>query len=113
MIVVDTSAILAYMNSADDHHGAVSDWLLDADDDLVTTPLIVAEVDYLVTARGGRAAVTAFRDDLVASAMSSSRSAASAASRSAATPAACCSLPAAAARSASAEFAASVVIPTV
>jgi predicted nucleic acid-binding protein len=68
VIVVDTSVILAYMNSADDHHGTVCDWLQDEDDDLVTTPLIVAEVDYLVAARGGRAAASAFRADLVAGA---------------------------------------------
>ena len=44
MIVVDTSAILAYMNSADTHHAEVSAWLADEQDDLATTPLIVAEV---------------------------------------------------------------------
>lgn len=64
MIVVDTSAILAYMNSADAHHAEVSAWLEDEKEDLVTTPLIVAEADHLVGARGGRAAVSALRADL-------------------------------------------------
>jgi len=68
VIVGDTSVILAYMNSADDHHGAVCDWLADEDDDLVTTPLIVAESTISWRARGGRAAVSAFRVDLVAGA---------------------------------------------
>ncbi len=68
MIVVDTSAVLAYMNSADDHHRPVSAWLESETDDLVTTPLIVAELDHLVAARGGRAALRALREDLAAGA---------------------------------------------
>lgn len=68
MIVVDTSAIVAYMNSADDCHEVVAGWLDDLDDDLATTPLIVAEVDHLVGARGGRSALKALRADLAAGA---------------------------------------------
>jgi uncharacterized protein len=68
VIVVDTSAILAYMNSADTHHAEVAAWLEAEQDDLVTTPLIVAEVDHLVGARGGPAAQSAWRADLAAGA---------------------------------------------
>jgi predicted nucleic acid-binding protein len=68
VIIVDTSIIVAYMNAADDHHDAVSDWLDDAEDDLATTPLILAEVDHLVATRGGPAALTALRADLTAGA---------------------------------------------
>lgn len=68
MIVVDTSVIVAYMNSTDDHHDAVGSWLDQEDDDLATTPLIVAEVDHLVARRGGRAALSALRADLAAGA---------------------------------------------
>ncbi len=68
MIVIDTSVIVAYMNSADDHHQAASEWLESTDDDLATTPLVVAEVDHLVAARGGQAALSALRADLVAGA---------------------------------------------
>ena len=68
MIVIDTSVIVAYMNAADDHHDAVSAWFEDLDDDLATTPLIVAEVDHLVAARGGRSALSALRADLAAGA---------------------------------------------
>ena len=68
MIVVDTSAILAYMNSADTHHAKVSAWLEAEPDELVTTPLIVAEADHLVATRGGPAALSALRADLVAGA---------------------------------------------
>lgn len=68
MIVVDTSAIVAYMNATDDHHDAVSEWLSNVDDDLVTTPLVVAEVDHLVRTRGGPVALAALYADLGAGA---------------------------------------------
>jgi hypothetical protein len=68
VIVVDTSIIVAYMNAGDDHHETVARWLDDADDDLATTPLIVAEVDHLIAARGGPAALRALRADLLAGA---------------------------------------------
>ncbi len=68
MIVVDTSIIVAYMNAADNYHATVAGWLDGADDDLATTPLIIAEVDHLVGARGGRAARRALHRDLAAGA---------------------------------------------
>jgi predicted nucleic acid-binding protein len=64
VIVVDTSAILAYMNTADRHHAEVSAWLEAEREELATTPLIVAEADHLVASRGGRAASSALRADL-------------------------------------------------
>jgi predicted nucleic acid-binding protein len=63
MIVIEPSAIFAYMNAGDHHHETVSAWLDTADDDLATTPLIVAEVEPLVAVRGGRAALSALRAD--------------------------------------------------
>ena len=68
MIVVDTSVVVAFMNAADDNHATVAGWLDGLEDDLGTTPLIVAEIDHLVAARGGRAAQRAFHRDLVAGA---------------------------------------------
>ena len=68
MIVVDTSIVVAYMNSADDHHSIVAGWLDDADEDLATTPLIIAEVDHLVGVRGGPTARQALHRDLAAGA---------------------------------------------
>jgi uncharacterized protein len=68
VIVIDTSAIVAYMNRTDDRHELVSAWVDDTTDDLATTPLVVAEVDHLVAARGGRAALSALRADLSAGA---------------------------------------------
>lgn len=68
MIIVDTSIIVAFMNAGDDHHDAVTAWLDAVDDDLATTPLIVAEVDHLISTRGGPAALGALRADLLAGA---------------------------------------------
>jgi len=68
VIVVDTSVIVAYMNAADDYHAIVAGWLDGADEDLSTTPLIVAEVDHLVGARGGPTARRALHRDLAAGA---------------------------------------------
>jgi predicted nucleic acid-binding protein len=64
VIVVDTSIVVAYMNASDEHHAAVAGWLDGVDDDLATTPLIVAEVDHLVDARGGPTARRALHRDL-------------------------------------------------
>jgi predicted nucleic acid-binding protein len=68
VIVVDTSVVVAYMNATDDYHATVAGWLDDADDDLATTPLIIAEVDHLVGARGGPTAQRALHKDLAAGA---------------------------------------------
>jgi len=56
VIVVDTSVIVAYMNAGDGHHAEVSSWLDDESDELVTTPLVIAEADHLVMTRGGSSA---------------------------------------------------------
>jgi predicted nucleic acid-binding protein len=68
VIVVDTSIVVAYMNAADDYHATVAGWLDRTDDDLSTTPLIIAEVDHLVGARGGPTARQALHRDLAAGA---------------------------------------------
>jgi predicted nucleic acid-binding protein len=68
VIIVDTSIVVAFMNAGDDHHDAVTEWLDAADDDLATTPLILAEVDHLISTRGGPAALSALRADLLAGA---------------------------------------------
>lgn len=68
MIVVDTSVIVAYMNAADADHTTVCAWLDDEPDELVTTPLVVAEADYLVMEWGGSSAARALRADLTAGA---------------------------------------------
>ncbi len=64
MIVLDTSVVLAFMNRGDRRHDEVAGWVDRVKDDLVTTPLAVAEMDYLAEHRGGPAAVQALRRDL-------------------------------------------------
>ena len=64
MIVLDTSVVLAFMNRRDDAHARVRDWMEGLDEELGTTPLIVAELDHLLCSHGGAAAARALREDL-------------------------------------------------
>ncbi|MBI5106649.1 MAG: PIN domain-containing protein [Solirubrobacterales bacterium] len=52
-VVLDTSAVVALYDGSDPDHGALAEWVEVADEDLVTTPLALAEMDYLVRRRGG------------------------------------------------------------
>lgn len=70
MIVLDTSIVVAFMNRRDDDHTFVRDWIDQVTDELVTTPLILAEIDHLVTSAGGAPAAGALRDDLARGAYS-------------------------------------------
>lgn len=71
MIVIDTSVIYALLDAADQRHSEAVDWYRDLlDQELVTTPLVLAEVDHLAAARGGPHAVNAFRADVKAGAYS-------------------------------------------
>jgi predicted nucleic acid-binding protein len=63
-LVLDTSAVLALYNAGDDDHARVVAWLDEVDEDLVTTPLVVAELDHLVRHRGGPEAQALLWDDL-------------------------------------------------
>lgn len=47
-VVVDTSVLLAALDRDEGRHTEVRAWLEAADEDLVTTPLTLPEVDYLV-----------------------------------------------------------------
>jgi predicted nucleic acid-binding protein len=64
VIVLDTSVIYALLDAADHLHHKARDWYADLDDELVTTPLVLAEADHLATTRGGVHALRAFRDDV-------------------------------------------------
>lgn len=63
MIVLDTSVVLAFMDKRDADHEVVLTWIEKLEDDLVTTPLVVAELDHLVTRQGGATAAKALRKD--------------------------------------------------
>ena len=65
-IALDTSVVYARMDRNDADHASVSAWIDQQDDELVTTPLAVAEMDYLLTRIGGAPAVAALRSDLKA-----------------------------------------------
>jgi uncharacterized protein len=67
-VVLDTNAVVALYDAADPDHGLVADWIATADEDLVATPLAVAEMEYLVERRGGASARQALWDDLDAGA---------------------------------------------
>jgi len=64
MIVIDASAVIAYFNAAERRHEAVADWLEGVDEQLVTTPLVLAEIDYVLDRRAGAQATEALWADL-------------------------------------------------
>jgi predicted nucleic acid-binding protein len=54
-VIFDTSVALALYDAGEPDHEAVGEWLHRLDEDLVTTPLTLAEMDHMLEARGGRA----------------------------------------------------------
>jgi predicted nucleic acid-binding protein len=52
------------MDAGDEDHERVRDWIQAMSEELSTTPLIVAELDHLVSRQGGRTAARALREDL-------------------------------------------------
>lgn len=68
MIVLDTSLIYALLDGADSRHRQALEWYERLDQELVTTPLVLAEADHLAATRGGARALRAFRDDVRAGA---------------------------------------------
>ncbi len=62
--MLDTSVVVAFMNRRDDDHERVGAWMETVEEDLVTTPLVLAEIDHLVSRSGGPAAALAFYEDL-------------------------------------------------
>jgi len=63
-VVLDTSAVLALYDAGDPDHDAVAALVTTLDEDLVATPLAVAEMDALVLERGGDVARDALWRDL-------------------------------------------------
>ncbi|HET7475743.1 MAG TPA: PIN domain-containing protein [Dermatophilaceae bacterium] len=68
MIVADTSALLAYYNADDRSHAGVAAAIDLAVDPLVVSPLVIAELDYLVTTRFGVSAELAMIGQLASGA---------------------------------------------
>lgn len=53
MIIADTSALLAFFTESGPKHDAVVAWLDLNHGDLVVSPFVIAEIDYLVARRKG------------------------------------------------------------
>jgi uncharacterized protein len=68
VIVLDTSLIFALLDRRDRRHDEAVAWYGSTDEDLVTTPMVLAEVDYLARTRAGKLAISAFRHDVKAGA---------------------------------------------
>jgi predicted nucleic acid-binding protein len=68
MIVIDTSVVVAAMNRRDDHHGTVVEWMEQTSGPFITSPLVLAEMDFLVMRSGGIAAAQRLYDDFEAGA---------------------------------------------
>jgi predicted nucleic acid-binding protein len=56
-VVLDTSAVVAAYDRADPGHEAVAELLRALDDELVTTPLVAAQMDRALTGTAGRDAL--------------------------------------------------------
>ncbi|MDL9945055.1 PIN domain-containing protein [Gordonia sp. ABSL11-1] len=67
-MIVDTSALLAYFDSAEPQHSAVAAVIDAADEPLVVSPYIVAELDYLVLTRHGSRVERIVLDELASGA---------------------------------------------
>ena len=67
-MIVDTSALLAFFDSDEPDHKAVSSVLGDANEPLVVSPYVVAELDYLVASRLGGPAELAVLQELASGA---------------------------------------------
>jgi predicted nucleic acid-binding protein len=64
LIVLDTSVVLAFMDRRDANHALVREWMHMQEQELITTPLVLAELDHLVSRQGGVDAARALYEDL-------------------------------------------------
>jgi predicted nucleic acid-binding protein len=54
-VVLDTSVVVALVIADEPDHAAVRDWVTAEVEELVTTPLVLAEVDHVIQRRAGSA----------------------------------------------------------
>lgn len=52
-VVLDSSAVVVLYDRDEPRHSEMAEWLAVLDEDFVTTPLALAEMDHLVPRRGG------------------------------------------------------------
>jgi predicted nucleic acid-binding protein len=63
-VIADTSGLLAFFDAADPHHQAVQETIRKLHEPLAVSPLVVAELDYLVATRVGVDAELAVLEEL-------------------------------------------------
>ncbi len=68
MLIADTSGLLAAYNAEDTHHAAVTRFLSNRREQLILSPYVVGELDYMVTVRAGRVAAREMLGDLLSGA---------------------------------------------
>jgi uncharacterized protein len=68
VIVLDTSVAIAYLVRTEPRHEEVADWIDASDEDFVSTPLALAEMDHLIRRMGRERGARALRDELRAGA---------------------------------------------
>jgi predicted nucleic acid-binding protein len=65
LIVLDTSFVVALLDEKDAGHRQAADWYQgEATERFATTPLVLAEVDYMLQSRSTPAVVKAFHDEI-------------------------------------------------
>jgi predicted nucleic acid-binding protein len=64
MIVVDTSGVLAVKDESHQEHTAVARTLTETTDDLLLSPFVLAECDYMLATRLGVSAAREFLDEV-------------------------------------------------
>lgn len=62
-IVLDTGFVVTLLSADDEEHRAACSWLASTDEDLITTPLTLNEMDHLVTKYGGEPAARVLWDN--------------------------------------------------
>jgi predicted nucleic acid-binding protein len=62
-VVLDTNFLIVLHAEQSPDHAVARDWLLSTDEDLVTTPLALSEMDYFVTKYGGESAARVLWDN--------------------------------------------------
>jgi predicted nucleic acid-binding protein len=68
VIVIDTSVIYALLDRRDGMHPEAASWYGGIDEEVATTPMVLAEADHLAMTRAGPNAARAFRQDVRAGA---------------------------------------------
>jgi uncharacterized protein len=63
-VVLDSTVVVALYDRDDEHHDLAARWLELMDEDLLTSPLALAEIDRAVRDEGGAAGEKALRRDL-------------------------------------------------